>query len=83
MPATSKPDPEFVEVFVRVYLHVRALYHMQSMSETHEVLTSPAPGTVIAPIHQYSEQQAAEIKALRQVRQITFSNHETLTVFYY
>lgn len=37
------------------------------MSEkTHEVLISPAPGTIVAPIYQYSEQQKAQIKALRQ-----------------
>lgn len=41
----------------------------QSMSEkTHEVLISPAPGTIVAPIYQYSEQQKAQIKALRQAR---------------
>jgi hypothetical protein len=46
------------------------------MSETtHKVLTSPAPGTVIAPIHQYSEQQAAQIKGLRQARREQLSGH--------
>lgn len=37
------------------------------MSPTALVLTAPEPGTVIAPIHTYSEEQAAQIEALREV----------------
>ncbi|KAG6907472.1 hypothetical protein DXG01_008808 [Tephrocybe rancida] len=33
---------------------------------TNEVLVSPAPDTVVAPIHQYTDEQAAKIKALRE-----------------
>ncbi|KAG6860859.1 hypothetical protein C0995_006723 [Termitomyces sp. Mi166 len=33
---------------------------------THKVLVSPSPGTVIAPIHQYTDEQLAKIKALRE-----------------
>lgn len=39
------------------------------MSKTHFVHTSPAPGTQINPIHVYTDEQAAQIKALREVGQ--------------
>ncbi|KAF5385045.1 hypothetical protein D9615_001005 [Tricholomella constricta] len=34
--------------------------------KTHEVLVSPAPETKVAPIHEYTEEQATKIKALRE-----------------
>lgn len=37
------------------------------MPPTTAVLTAPELGTVIAPIHAYSEDQAAQIEALREV----------------
>lgn len=37
------------------------------MPPTTAVLTAPEPGTVIRPIHTYSEEQAAQIEALREV----------------
>ncbi|KAJ6600973.1 CRAL-TRIO domain-containing protein [Mycena vulgaris] len=36
------------------------------MKNTHLVLTTPAPGTKVAPIHQYSPDQRTQIDALRQ-----------------
>ncbi|KAJ7154331.1 CRAL/TRIO domain-containing protein [Mycena crocata] len=36
------------------------------MKNTHLVLTTPAPGTTIAPIHHYSPDQHAQIDVLRQ-----------------
>ncbi|KAJ7488881.1 CRAL/TRIO domain-containing protein [Mycena latifolia] len=36
------------------------------MKNTHLVLTTPAPGTKVAPIHHYSQDQLAQIDALRQ-----------------
>lgn len=35
-------------------------------TKTHKVLTTPDPETRVGPIHQYSEGQAAQIKALRE-----------------
>ncbi|KAJ8469394.1 hypothetical protein ONZ45_g16905 [Pleurotus djamor] len=37
-----------------------------SSERTNKVLTKPAPGTVIAPIHQYTDEQTAQLKALRE-----------------
>jgi len=37
------------------------------MSKTSQVLTSPLAGTVVAPIYNYTEEQQAQIKALREV----------------
>ena len=37
------------------------------MAGTACVLTSPAPGTVVRPIHVYSDEQSAQIEVLRQV----------------
>ncbi|GLB43643.1 putative divergent CRAL/TRIO domain containing protein [Lyophyllum shimeji] len=34
--------------------------------KTHEVLTSPVPGTKIAPVHEYTDEQKAKMKALRE-----------------
>lgn len=34
------------------------------MAKTHEVLTKPAPGTVVAPVHTYDEEQKAKMRAL-------------------
>ncbi|KII94958.1 hypothetical protein PLICRDRAFT_33786 [Plicaturopsis crispa FD-325 SS-3] len=36
------------------------------MVQTSEVLTYPAPGTKVGPIHEYTEEQTAQIKALRE-----------------
>lgn len=36
------------------------------MSKTSRVLTSPLPGTVVAPIHNYTTEQLAQIEALRE-----------------
>lgn len=40
------------------------------MAKTSQLLTSPLAGTLVAPIHDYSEEQQAQIKALREVRGI-------------
>lgn len=49
---------------------------LRKMSETSErttkVLTKPAPGTVVSPIHEYSEEQQAQIKDLKQVSTTLF-----------
>lgn len=37
------------------------------MAKTHQVLTRPAPGTVIAPVHTHDEEQKAKIQALLEV----------------
>lgn len=42
------------------------------MDPSHRVLTSPAPDVKIAPVHDYTEQQQAQIESLREVR--TFCN---------
>lgn len=34
---------------------------------THQVLTKPEPGTVISPVYQYTDEQQAQIDALREV----------------
>lgn len=34
------------------------------MAKTHQVLTTPAPGTVVAPVHIYDDSQSAKLKAL-------------------
>lgn len=36
---------------------------------THEVLTTPAAGTQVAPIHNYSDEQEVQLQALREVSQ--------------
>ena len=38
------------------------------MPKTHQVLTAPAPGTVVAPVHTYDDSQNAKLKALLEVR---------------
>ncbi|KAG5643291.1 hypothetical protein DXG03_001218 [Asterophora parasitica] len=35
-------------------------------AKTHEVLVSPHPETIVGPIHEYTEEQAAKIKDLRE-----------------
>ena len=40
------------------------------MVKTHEVLTKPAPGTVISPVYNYDEEQKAKIQALLQVGRV-------------
>ena len=40
------------------------------MMKTSQLLTSPLAGTLVAPIHDYSEEQQIQIKALREVRGI-------------
>lgn len=40
------------------------------MAKTHQVLTSPAPGTQVKPIHEYNEEQTAQIDELREVRHL-------------
>ena len=40
------------------------------MPGTSQLLTSPLPGTTIAPVYNYTEEQQAQIKALREVRTI-------------
>lgn len=37
-------------------------------AKTHDLITAPAPGTVIAPLFTYSEEQQEQISALREVR---------------
>ena len=37
------------------------------MAKTHHVLTRPAPGTVIAPVHTYDDEQKVKMQALREV----------------
>lgn len=34
---------------------------------THDLITAPAPGTAIAPLFTYSDEQYAQINALREV----------------
>ena len=41
------------------------------MPPTTAVLTVPEPGTVIKPIHTYSEEQSAQIEAFREVSCLT------------
>lgn len=48
------------------------------MLKTSQVLTSPLPGTTVAPIHNYSEEQQAQIKALREVRGILLGVNRTV-----
>lgn len=36
------------------------------MPKTHQVLTTPAPGTVINPVHTYTDDQKAKMQALRE-----------------
>ena len=38
------------------------------MPKTHQILTSPAPGTQIRPVHQYDEEQKGKMQALSEVR---------------
>jgi len=40
------------------------------MAKTSQLLTSPLPGTTIAPVYNYTEEQQAQIKALREVRTV-------------
>lgn len=40
------------------------------MPKTSQVLTSPLEGTVVAPTYNYTEEQRAQSKALREVRRI-------------
>jgi len=42
---------------------------------THQVLTEPEPGTTICPLHTYSDDQQAQIDALRAVRTAEPSAH--------
>lgn len=37
------------------------------MPKTHQVFTTPAPGTVINPVHTYTDDQKAKMQALREV----------------
>lgn len=37
------------------------------MTKTTQVLTQPAPGTVVKPIHVYDEEQKEKLEALREV----------------
>ena len=38
------------------------------MAKTHEVLVKPAPGTQVAPVHSYDDEQKAKLLALKEVR---------------
>jgi len=42
---------------------------------THQVLTEPEPGTTIHPLHLYTDDQQAQIDALRAVRTAEPSAH--------
>jgi len=45
--------------------------HSSDMSEkTSNVLVTPEPGTKVSPIHEYTEEQATKIKALREARHV-------------
>jgi hypothetical protein len=37
------------------------------MTKTTQVLTQPAPGTVVKPVHVYDEEQKEKLEALRDV----------------
>jgi len=37
------------------------------MPKTSQILTSPLPGTTVAPVRDYTEEQRTQIKALREV----------------
>lgn len=47
--------------------HSISLSDVPTMPPTTAVLTAPVPGTVIGHIHVYSEEQVAQIEALREV----------------
>ena len=40
------------------------------MPKTSQLLTSPLPGTTVGPVYNYTEEQQAQIKALREVRSV-------------
>ena len=53
------------------------LYHIlhlplfrPKMTKTSQVLTSPLAGTVVTPVYNYTEEQQAQIRALREVRSV-------------
>lgn len=48
------------------------------MAKTHEVLTAPAPGTVISPVHEYTDEQKGKMKALLEVRAMSDGSVTTL-----
>lgn len=37
------------------------------MAKTHEVLVKPAPGTKIAPVYNYDDEQKAKLASLKEV----------------
>lgn len=49
------------------------------MAKTHQVLTSPVPGTQVKPIHEYTDAQNANIQALRDVSHL----FPTLIIYIY
>ena len=46
----------------------RSCRRPKRMAKTHQVHTKPAPGTVVAPVHTYDDEQKAKMKALLEVR---------------
>jgi len=40
------------------------------MPKTSQLLTSPLQGTTVVPVYSYTEEQQAQIKALREVRSV-------------
>ena len=44
------------------------------MAKSHKVLTSPASGTKISPVHLYSTEQTSQIEALQEVGQFNLSS---------
>ena len=41
------------------------------MAKTSQLLTSPLAGTTVTPTHNYTGEQQAQIKALREVRSVS------------
>lgn len=37
------------------------------MTKTTKLLTRPAPGTIVKPVHEYDEEQKEKLQALREV----------------
>ena len=52
------------------------------MTKTTQVLTQPAPGTVVKPVHVYDEEQKEKLEALREVSLCNCSDvaYESLSV---
>ena len=45
------------------------------MTKTTQVLTHPAPGTVVKPVHEYDEGQKEKLQTLREVRLCGWAVH--------